>query len=620
VTVYARWLSGRHHKNCETVSFLRACTAAIVVSSVVACTSSRPDSDPSTPPRPATDSSLPSLGAVGDRWIRLDANLLVDSSESLMTTVRAAKEAGADTVLFSDTKASNWYASDFKDEWEPLILQLQQAVRDEGMAFVVTTTSVGYCTPILSLDQSLANSMPTIDMPLTVRNGELVPEQTATLANGSFEASSTADTPDEWGFQDLPGVTTFLDSTVAADGSSSMRFEGEQSTESTKMARISTDATVRPNQQYVLRFKFKADELNAGFIGPIVYGGDTEITLTNQHPSVASEDGDRTYSFGAVDLTTDWVEMELAFNSREFDSVRLYFGSWDTQSGTAWIDDVRIEPAATLNVVRRDNLPLTLTKADGTAVTEGVDVQPVSDPQMGNIQYLGNYDTYHDAPPIEVLPDGNLAEGDSVLLSGSHATVTTVGQVGCAWNEPRTFELMKEMHRQVAAIIKPDGIMIDVDEVRTGGWEPTDASFETTGAAFANHVKTVVDDATAVANDIPLFMWNDMLDPTMNAVANYYQTKGSLDRSWIGVDSSKVRIVNWRSDDQLREQGATSVAHFADLGFEQIVAGFYDEDVAENHRAWMAAIDGQPGIIGSMYTTWTNDFTQVEEFGELWWT
>jgi hypothetical protein len=499
------------------------------------------------------------------------------------------------------------------------MLQLQQQVRAEGMAFIVTTSSVGYCSAILQIDPSLANSMPTVDMPLTVQGGVLVPQQTATLANGSFETSS-ANKPDGWGFQDSPGVATFIDNSVAAAGSASMRFEGARSADASKMARISTTATVKPNQQYVLKYMFKSDALNAGFIGPIVRGADTEITLTNQHPSLATADGGRTYTEGADNLTTDWVEMELAFNSREFDTVSLFFGSWSTRGGTAWVDDVRIEPAPTLNVVRRDVLPLTLEKADGAAVAEGVDVAPVSDPKMGNIRYTGEFDTYHDAPAITVQPGGGLAEGDTVLLSGYHAALTASGQVGCSWNDPRTFELMKEMHRQVASVIKPDGIMIDVEETRTGGWEPTDAAFATSGAAFANHVTTVVDDAVAVAGGIPLFMWNDMLDPTMNAVDDYYQVKGTLDQSWVGLDPSKVRIVNWRGGEELRASGAAGVQHFADLGFEQIVAGYYDEDLAENHAAWATAINGQPRIIGSMYTTWEEDFSQIEEFAALWWT
>jgi hypothetical protein len=562
----------------------------------------------------------PPLGAVGDRWVRLEANLLVDSVDSLMAVARNAKAAGANTVLFSDTKTSNWYALDYGDEWLPRMLELQQEVRDEGMAFVVTTASVGYCAPILQIDPSVANSMPITEVPLTVRGGALVADQTANLVNGSFEASAVDNTPDDWGYQDTPGSTTFIDTSVAADGAASMRFEGSASAIESKMARISTTATVQPNQQYVLRYKFRSENLDAGFLGPIIRGGDTEITLTNQHPSLPTSDGGRTYFQGADNLTTEWSEMEIAFNSREFDSVSLYFGAWSSPSGKLWIDDVRVEPAPTLNLVRRDSLPLSLTKADGTAVVEGVDVAAIADPQMGNIAYVGDFDTYHDAPMIAALDGGNLAEGDQVLMSGYHAQVTTGGQVGCAWNEPRTFELMKETHRQVAAQINPDGILIDLEEIRTGGWEPTDTPFDTSGASLSAHVQRVLADATEVVAGKPLFVWNDMLDPTMNAVADFYQVKGDLTGSWIGIDPNRTRIVNWRSDEQLTDLGAAGVKHFADLGFEQIAAGYYDEDVAANHDAWSTATQGQRGIIGSMYTTWTGNFTEIDEFAALWWT
>jgi hypothetical protein len=572
---------------------------------------------PSPPPAANT---APALGAIGDQWVRVEANLLSDSVESVVELARTANASGADTVLFSDTKTSNWYASDYKDQWLAKILQVQAAVRAEGMAFVVTTASVGYCAPILQLDPSIANSMPITDTPLTVRGGALVPDQTASLLNGSFEASSAANTPADWGFQDPPGVTTFIDTGVVADGAASMRFEGSASTEASKMARISTTASVRPNQQYVLRYKFRSENLDASFIGPIVRGGDTEITLTNQHPSLPTSDGGRSYFQGATDLTTGWAEMELAFNSREFDTVNLFFGTWGSSGGTAWVDDVRIEPAPTLNVVRRDSLPVELTKANGTAVVEGVDVTPIADPLLGNIAYPGNFDTYHDAPTIKALAGGGLAEGDRVSMSGYHAQLTASGQVGCAWNEPRTFELMRATHRQVARRINPDGILIDLEEIRTGGWEPTDAPFSSTGAALAAHVKRVLDDATEVVRGKPLFVWNDMLDPTLNARPDFYQVKGDLTGSWIGVNPARTRIINWRSGVELKNLGRAGVQHFARLGFEQIAAGYYDENVAENHAAWATATAGQPRIIGSMYTTWTGNFGDMDEFAALWWT
>jgi hypothetical protein len=556
--------------------------------------------------------------AIGDAWVRVQANLLVDSVDDVMTTIRAARAAGADTVLFADTKTSNFYVAEYRDRWLERALALRDAVRAEGMAFVATTASVGYCAPILQIDPSLANAMPITDAPYVVQGGTLVPEQTATLLNGSFE-SYTGNEPTDWQFQDAPGTATVIDTTEAADGSASMRFDGAAAAAGNGLARVSTTVAVQPFQQYVLKYRLKADSMAANFIGPVVRGEGTDITLTNQHPSLPADSGARTYYQGADGLTTDWVEMEIAFNSREFTSVSILLGMWSSESGTSWIDDVRVEAAPTLNLVRRDSLPVAMRTEDGAAVTEGVDVEPVSDPLMGNTAYQGYFDTYHDVPAITVADGSTLAEGERVLFSGWHAQLTGDAQVGCSWNDPRTFELIRETHRQVAEQIAPDGILIDVEETRTGGWEPTDEPYGTSGAAFAAHVQRVLTDATAVVGGTPLYMWNDMLDPTMNAVADYYQVKGSLDGSWVGVDPNLARIVNWRSGDELRVDGAAGVAHFADLGFEQIVAGFYDEDVADNHVAWTTATAGQPGIVGSMYTTWTDDFTQLEPFAALWW-
>jgi hypothetical protein len=593
-----------------------ALTAAVVL--LAACEPSPPLPPIDTGGTPPTAAD-PGGVAVGSRWVRIQANLAVDDPADILATVRTARAAGADTVLFADTKIANWVGADYEQQWEERLIALRDGVRAEGMAFVVTTISVGYCTPILQRDPSLAASIPAEQMPLTVQGGVLVPTQTASLENGSFE-SATGNEPTGWGFQDAPGVSTFVDTTVAADGAASLRIENAAAANDARQARISTTLAVQPFQQYVLRYRFKADALDAGFIGPLVRGSGTDVHLTQQQHSLPNERGGRDYFQGADALTTDWSEIEIAFNSREFSEVDLMFGAWASDAGRMWIDAVTVEPAPTLNLVRRDALPVTLTTADGRTVQEGVDVEPISDPQLGQIEYPGNYDTYHDAPPITLAPGSSLQDGDTVLLSGYHAQLTMAGQVGCAWNEPGTFELMRTMHEQVATRLDPDGYLIDLEEVRTGGWEPTDAAYATSGAALSAHVQRVVSDARAVIGDAPLHLYGDMLDPTMNAVADFYQVKGTLDQSWVGVDPNEVRIVNWKERDALSERGRESVSHFAGLGFEQIAAGFYDADVATNHAQWQTALDGQPNIVGSMYTTWTEDFSQLEEFAALWWT
>jgi hypothetical protein len=87
----------------------------------------------------------------------------------------------------------------------------------------------------------------------------------------------------------------------------------------------------------------------------------------------------------------------------------------------------------------------------------------------------------------------------------------------------------------------------------------------------------------------------------------------------VGVPRSAI-ILNWKEGTQVRDFGAASVKHFADLGFQQIAAAYYDNNVMQDRQWWQPALAGRPGIIGSMYTTFTNDYTQLQTFADLWWT
>jgi hypothetical protein len=117
-----------------------------------------------------------------------------------------------------------------------------------------------------------------------------------------------------------------------------------------------------------------------------------------------------------------------------------------------------------------------------------------------------------------------------------------------------------------------------------------------------------------------VYVWGDMLDPTQNAVAEYYHVRGSLTNSWVGVDPDDVVVVNWKDLDDAERVGKRSFAHFDDLGFQQVVAGFYDQDVASNHAAWQRAIDSRTDrLVATMYTTWREDYSQLPAFAGKWW-
>ena len=118
-----------------------------------------------------------------------------------------------------------------------------------------------------------------------------------------------------------------------------------------------------------------------------------------------------------------------------------------------------------------------------------------------------------------------------------------------------------------------------------------------------------------------VLVWADMYDPVHNARDDYYQVRDDFEGSWAGLDPSRVIVVNWWSGDRLRGAEAPgSVAHFAGLGFRQIVAGYYEEDVADNRAAWRRATAGaEDTIVGSMFYTNPDGYRDLAEFGRRWW-
>jgi len=50
-----------------------------------------------------------------------------------------------------------------------------------------------------------------------------------------------------------------------------------------------------------------------------------------------------------------------------------------------------------------------------------------------------------------------------------------------------------------------------------------------------------------------------------------------------------------------------------------MVAAFYDGDVARDAEKWKKVLSTTGPIEGVMYTTWENDYSQLEAFAKLWW-
>ena len=100
-----------------------------------------------------------------------------------------------------------------------------------------------------------------------------------------------------------------------------------------------------------------------------------------------------------------------------------------------------------------------------------------------------------------------------------------------------------------------------------------------------------------------------MFDPHHNARDNYYLASDTFGGAWRGLDKS-VRIVNWNGGHRRQ-----SLSFFAGRGHRQVIGGYYDNpDVGGHLGQWLDVARGLPGVGGAMYTTWWNDYSNLERF------
>ena len=154
------------------------------------------------------------------------------------------------------------------------------------------------------------------------------------------------------------------------------------------------------------------------------------------------------------------------------------------------------------------------------------------------------------------------------------------------------------------------GYMMSHDEIRVMNWcAACQARGITPGAMLADNVKRCIAILRETNPGGRIYVWNDMFDPNHNAVPGpYYLVNGPLTGSWDGLDKDVI-ILPWYF-----EKRDASLKFFADRGNKQVIAGYYDDDV-NKVRDWLTAAKKVPGgVLGVMYTTWKNDYANIEKF------
>lgn len=412
------------------------------------------------------------------------------------------------------------------------------------------------------------------------------------LANGGFEEGKTAwfDTGDE-------GIGV---NTVAHSGKTSAVI-----VDAPKNARFRQSFPLKPWRQYHLRVFYKSSNFRGGAM--------IEVLDKNNF------DKGRVTADLPVNGTHDWTQADYTFNSRDSTEGYLYFGVWGGSSGLLWFDDLQIEETALVYLLRRSGTPVKIYDAENPAKVyrEGVDYNNVFDPHVETTRNPFN-DDYHDPAPI-MLPKGtHLTPGQKVTVD-FYSVVPVPGARGVSMcmSEPVVYKWIAQNARAIKKVLPADGqIMIGYDEIRQmNSCAKCRAKNMTAGELLAWSMGQTLDVYRPIMPETPMYTWNDMFDPYHNARDNYYQVEGDISGSWKGVPGN-VGILNWNLG-KLKE----SLTWFSGtdsrqpVPHRQIIAGYYDSHNGTlSAQQELGSASGIPGVQGLMYTTWGDDYSQLESF------
>ena len=548
------------------------------------------------------DSRRPALSdvAIKYRWVYKPTNLATDEGlQGTIDMVQRIKRAGYNGIFINDSKMDKFQFQ--TQSYAVSAAKLRKACTDEGVQLIVNVCPMGYAGGWMAADPNLAEGMPVRNAAMQVKQGTLVPyDDTTTLVNGSL-SQWKGDTPVGWTV-DRPGSVSFRDDQVQYNGKPTLRQDHSAAAKSGK-ARLSQTIKVLPWHYYHISVMAKSKDCTSRDLRIFAVSGDANkgFPLNWQPP--------------AIKKTMDWTRLHATFCSGDSTQVGLYIGAYSPKGGKIWWSDVQIEPGGFVNLIRRASLPLSIRSEDGKKLyVEGRDFAEIVDPKLGHDPNPGHF-TYWHSPPTVAIPHGSrLREGQKVLASYHFAT--TVGkapQINCCLSEPKVYELIDKQVQWVEQVIHPDIFMLGHDEIRHCGWDDTcTKSNMTCGQILAENIRKCAASVQKAAPGRPVVTWSDMFDPFHNArkTGQFYLAKGDgpYNDSWEGLPASVI-MLNWNGGN------LDSLRFFAGHGNRQVLAGFYDGD-PKQIVPWLKMASEVQGVCGVMYTTWTGDYSKLDDFME----
>jgi len=505
-----------------------------------------------------------------EKWIYVQKNLLLDKSvDELDQLMQRGQAAGYDHLLLADSKSGR--LAEMDQRYFHNVDRVKQLAAKYHIEIVPALFPIGYSNEILGRDVNLIEALPVKNVPLTVQGGVAhVDDPDAPKLPADFSDWK------KWGYHDQ--------NLVAENGNA-------KAVDPKGNSRISLKLKVQPWRQYHVSVRIKTQDFH----------GSPEIK--------ALADRQLSWENLGVKHTRDWTLHHAVFNSEGNSVITLYFGVWGAGPGTIEWSEPKIEEIAFMNMPRRPGCPLTVTRAEGgQPLTEGRDFEPLKDPVMGQKPWTGEYDTYHEPAVLHTkLPDGT-----KLLASFYNAQTVYDHQAMICPSEPKTVELLRDQAVRMHKLWGAKGYMMSHDEIRVLDWcEACQKRKLTPGQILADNVRQCIQILKQVNPGGRIYTWSDMFDPNHNAVKGpYYLVNGSLEGSWEGLDKDVI-VLDW-----YYEKRAESIKFFADRGNKQVIAGYYDSNPAKI-ADWLEAAKQAPGaVLGVMYTTWANNYRDLETFSK----
>lgn len=531
-------------------------------------------------------------GEFREKAFLLSRNMAVPGNlPEMKRLIDAAADASYNVVYLRDSKFTGVRLQD--RNYLANVKQIADHARNRSMKVILGIAPVGDVNMHLRFNPNFAEAAPVENAPYIVRGGRLVPGEDL-LRNVKSAA---------WLMKNRENIVY-----CAEEGS--FRMTGGKK----KEYRISLPLTVKPFQHYRFSCLIRTEGVprNNG-INLFVDGGmpdGTRVSLNYRHLT----------KWDRIGMTQKYIRYSITFNTLECRSITLYAGAWNLGEGIVRFKDFKLEPAGFINVVRRDTTPVIVTLQDGkTVCREGVDFQRIEDPRLGSSPRKGLFNDRHDAPEIQIPSGSRLKEGDRILVSYHHALLSQKSALFCL-SRPEFMELMKDDIRRLQTAVRPDGWLLNIDEVRAYGYDPDCVkSGKNAGEALACCVRELHGFLRKISPDSAVYMWNDMFCPYHNAQPGRYyyfvRGRGSLAPSPDSLPKDII-IVNWlnSSDSAMR----SSIRHFTQQGHWSIICpGYFDSFKPDLTAKLLALGKEEKGVIGFAYVTWTRNYKYLKSVSDL---